>query len=132
MFKTIVTANDGTDQALRAFALALTLATENSAELHMISVEQISYNHPEASGSFHGVVNRARAIAEERQVKLKTHVVVGSPMREIIVLARNLSADLLVIGARGYSALYERIIGSIGSRADRIVHLASCPVLVVK
>jgi len=36
---------------------------------------------------------------------------------------------LLVVGASGHSALYDRMIGS---RADRIVHLAPCPVLVVK
>ena len=44
-------------------------------------------------------------------------------------LAEELKADLLVIGAVGHSALYERLIGS---RADRIVQLAKCPVLVVK
>jgi nucleotide-binding universal stress UspA family protein len=36
---------------------------------------------------------------------------------------------LLVIGARGHSAIYERLVGS---RADRIMQLAPCPVLVVK
>ena len=40
-----------------------------------------------------------------------------------------ISAELLIIGATGHSALYERLIGS---RADRIVQLAHCPVLVVK
>jgi nucleotide-binding universal stress UspA family protein len=44
-------------------------------------------------------------------------------------LARDLKADLLVVGGSGHSALYGRLIGS---RADRIVHLAPCPVLVVK
>jgi len=34
-----------------------------------------------------------------------------------------------VIGAAGHSELYERMLGS---RADRIVHLAKCPVLVVR
>jgi nucleotide-binding universal stress UspA family protein len=44
-------------------------------------------------------------------------------------IAADLSVDLLVIGATGHSALYERMIGS---RADRIVQLSKCPVLVVK
>jgi len=50
-------------------------------------------------------------------------------VRDIIDLSRELEIDLLVIGATGHSALYERMIGS---RADRIVQLAKCPVLVVK
>jgi nucleotide-binding universal stress UspA family protein len=47
----------------------------------------------------------------------------------IVDLMSQVSADLLVIGATGHSALYERMIGS---RADRIVQMAACPVLVVK
>jgi nucleotide-binding universal stress UspA family protein len=139
MFNTIVIANDGSDHAFRALDLALTLAKESNADLHMISVEEIPYlpgtieeirEETGAAGKrFHSVINRARSMAEERQVSLKTNVVAGHPVRDIIDLARNLKADLLVVGARGHSALYERMIGS---RADRIVHLAPCPVLVVK
>jgi Universal stress protein family. len=45
------------------------------------------------------------------------------------MLAADLKVELLIIGARGHSALYERLVGS---RADRIMHLAPCPVLIVK
>ena len=62
-------------------------------------------------------------------VKLHTHVIAGHPARDIVDLAQDLKAELLVIGATGHSARYERLIGS---RADRIVQLAHCPVLVVK
>jgi universal stress protein A len=51
------------------------------------------------------------------------------PVRDIVDLAGDLKADLLVVGASGHSALYDRMLGS---RADRLVHLAPCPVLVVK
>jgi nucleotide-binding universal stress UspA family protein len=68
-------------------------------------------------------------MAEQRQVKLQTHVQAGHPVRTIVDLVNELGADLLIIGATGHSQLYERMIGS---RADRLVHLASCPVLVVK
>lgn len=139
MFHTIVIANDGSDHAFRALDLALTLAKESSADLHMISVEEIPYlpgtieevrEETGAAGRrFHSVVNRARSMAEQRRVSLKTHVMAGHPVRDIIDLARNLEADLLVVGAKGHSAFYERMIGS---RADRLVHLAPCPVLVVK
>lgn len=74
-------------------------------------------------------VQRANAMAAEHGVKLQTHVVAGHPVRQIVDLAGELEADLLVIGATGHSAIYERMIGS---RADRVVQLAPCPVLVVK
>jgi nucleotide-binding universal stress UspA family protein len=139
VFTKILHANDGSEPAFKALVLALAVAVQNSAELHMVCVEEISYL-PEfteevrqevgtAARRFHGVLQRARAMAEPQQVKLHTHIVAGHPVRDIVKLAADLRADLLVIGATGHSALYERMIGS---RADRIVQLAQCPVLVVK
>jgi nucleotide-binding universal stress UspA family protein len=139
MFKKILHANDGSEHAFNALALALKIAKQSGAELHMISVAEIDYL-PETMGDvreetgvaarrFHAVVNRSRAMAQECQVTLKTHVVAGHPVRDIVALAGDLKADLLVVGASGHSALYDRMIGS---RADRIVHLAPCPVLVVR
>ena len=63
----------------------------------------------------------ARLMERARELKRKG--------QDIVDLAGELQAKLLVIGATGHSALYERIIGS---RADRIIQLAPCPVLVVK
>ena len=139
MFSRILHANDGSEHAFNALTLALKIAKQSNAELHMICVEEIDYL-PEtmedvrqetgvAGRRFHSVVNRSRSMAVESQVKLKTHVVAGHPVRDIVDLARDLKADLLVVGASGHSALYDRMIGS---RADRIVHLAPCPVLVVR
>ena len=105
----------------------------------MVSVEEIDYM-PEfieevreetgtAARRFHKVLQRARGMAEESHVRLNTHVIAGHPVRDIVELAKELKVELLVIGATGHSALYDRLIGS---RADRIVQLAHCPVLVVK
>ncbi len=139
MFSKILHANDGSEHAFHALALALAIARQNNSELHMISVEEIDYM-PEfieevrqetgtAARRFRAVLQRARALADEHQVKLQTHVLAGHPVRDVVQLAAELKVELLIIGATGHSALYERMIGS---RADRIVQLAPCPVLVVK
>ncbi len=139
MFEKILAANDGSEPAFRALSLALALARKNKSELHMVCVEEVPYlpefieEVRETSGTaarrFHGVIQRAHAMAREQQIDLKTHVVAGHPVRDIVKLAGDLGAALLIIGARGHSALYERMIGS---RADRIIQLAQCPVLIVK
>ena len=139
MFSRILHANDGSEHAFHALTVALAIAKQNESDLHMVSVEEIDYM-PEfveevreetrtAARRFHTVLQRARAMAEESHVNLKTHVVAGHPVRDVVILAADLNVELLVIGARGHSALYERMVGS---RADRIMHLAQCPVLVVK
>ena len=139
MFSKILHANDGSEHAFHALTVALAIAKQNESALHMVSVEEIDYM-PEfveevreetrtAARRFHAVLQRARAMAEESHVNLKTHVMAGHPVRDVVILAADLKVELLVIGARGHSALYERMVGS---RADRIMHLAQCPVLVVK
>ena len=139
MFKKILHANDGSEHAFHAFALAVKMAKENKAELHMISVEEVDYM-PEfmeevreetgtAARRFHPAIQRARALAEEHRVKLKTHVVAGHAVRDILAMAADLKADLLIIGGTGHSAFYERMLGTT---AARVVHLARCPILIVK
>jgi nucleotide-binding universal stress UspA family protein len=139
MFRKILHANDGSAPAFHALALALAIAKQNHAQLHIVCVEEIPYlpefqeEVREAAGKaaryFHGVLARAREMAAESQIELHPHVLTGHPVRDIVRLAAEIQADLLVIGATGHSALYERMVGS---RADRIVQLAPCPVLVVK
>jgi nucleotide-binding universal stress UspA family protein len=67
-------------------------------------------------------------LAEQSHIEFHAHVVAGHPVRDILDFATKIRAELLVIASE-HSALYERLIGS---RADRIVQLAPCPVLVVK
>ena len=139
MFTKILHANDGSEHAFKALLLAIKIARQNGAELHMVTVEEIP-SMPEyieeirettatAGRRFHKVLQNARAMAEQSQLEIRTHLLAGHPVRTVVELADELGADLLVIGATGHSALYERMIGS---RADRIIQLAPCPVLVVK
>jgi nucleotide-binding universal stress UspA family protein len=139
MFKRILHANDGSNQAFSALAMALRVARENNSELHSVCVEEIDYM-PElveevgeeagtAARRFHTALQRARAMAKKQHVALKTHVIAGHAVRDILRLAGDLKADLLVIGGSGHSSIYERMLGTT---AGRVVHLAKCPVLVVK
>jgi len=139
MFSKILHANDGSEHAFHALTMAVAIARQNNSELYMISVEEIDYmpdfieeireETGTAARRYHAAIQRARALADQNGLTLHTHVVAGHPVRDIVDFAGKIQAKLLVIGATGHSALYERIIGS---RADRIVQLAPCPVLVVK
>jgi nucleotide-binding universal stress UspA family protein len=139
MFARIMIANDGSKPAVQGLAFALKLAKQNASELHMVSIEEIDYM-PEfveevreeadsAARRYRGVVKRARELADKEGVAIETHILRGHPVRDIVRLIQELKIELLVIGATGHSGFYERIIGS---RADRIVQLSTCPVLVVK
>jgi len=124
MFTRILHANDGSDHAFNALRLALRIAKKDAAELHMVSRE----TGPNTV-RFDKTLQRARALAEESHIDLRTHFRTGHPVHNVIKLAIDLNADLIVVGASGHSALYDRMIGS---RAQKKLHHAMCPVLVVK
>jgi Universal stress protein family len=90
MFGKILHANDGSEHAFRALALALAIAKQNRSELHVVCVEEIPFlpefmeEVRESAGTaaryFHGVLQRARGMAEQSQVHLDTHVLAGHPV----------------------------------------------------
>jgi hypothetical protein len=65
-----------------------------------------------------------------QQVIEADEMALGRPAEAIVdfLLSRGVF-DLLVVGFKGHSALYHRILGKTG---DRLVELAPCAVLVVK
>lgn len=57
------------------------------------------------------------------------HIHVGLPAEVIVKQAAELGCDLIVLGTHGRGALAGLVSGSV---ATRVLHLASCPVLLVK
>jgi nucleotide-binding universal stress UspA family protein len=72
-----------------------------------------------------GVAKRAR----EAGVKAETRVVRGNSAEEIVDLAQEKRAGTIFMGSRGRSGLKKLVMGSV---AEKVVGLASCPVLVAK
>jgi nucleotide-binding universal stress UspA family protein len=52
----------------------------------------------------------------------------GTPHQEVVQLAKEIRADLIVIGMHGHGFLAHALAGST---AERVLHQATCPVLVV-
>jgi nucleotide-binding universal stress UspA family protein len=53
----------------------------------------------------------------------------GQPALEIVDVAKEIAADLIIISTHGYSGIKHVWFGSI---AEQVVRLAACPVLVVR
>jgi nucleotide-binding universal stress UspA family protein len=53
----------------------------------------------------------------------------GSANEEIVNLATDEPADLIIMGTHGRSVLNRALLGSV---ADRVVRFAPCPVLTVR
>jgi|SRR5260370_25720111 nucleotide-binding universal stress UspA family protein len=139
MFSKILVANDGSPGGAKALMVAIALAQQHGAALHMISVEElprfpatideVEEIKAEENHRFAPVIAAARAQAQSAGVALAIHLVAGHPVEAIVMLVGEQRFDLLVVGFMGHSQLYQRIIGGT---TDRLVDLAPCAVLVIK
>lgn len=69
-----------------------------------------------------------RTVAENGLDAEKTHIVDGMVAEAILEQAKNIEADLIVIGSHGVSGVQ----ALLGSTADKVLHHASCDVLAVR
>ncbi len=136
--KRILVAHDGSKNADDAFETALDFAALCRARLEVVSVatppepptrveteaalEAATEHYEEV---FEGLRRRARG----RDVDLETRVLVGHAAEQILRLAADTGADLIVVGHRGRSAIREWLFGST---SRRVVSHAPCSVLVVR
>jgi nucleotide-binding universal stress UspA family protein len=139
MYTKILVANDDSPGGQKALTAAIGCAGQLSAELHMITVEElpripasideVAEEKAEANHRFAAVIEAAKTQAQMAGLTLEIHLVPGHVIEATIRLINEHGFDLLVAGFMGHSALYERIIGGT---TDRLVRLAPCSVLVVK
>lgn len=60
--------------------------------------------------------------------KIEKAVLVGEPYHMILETAKGISADLIVMGNRGFSKIKRFFVGSV---TQRVISEAPCPVLVI-
>jgi nucleotide-binding universal stress UspA family protein len=61
--------------------------------------------------------------------EITTKIVMGAPYREVVKEAQEGHYDLIVMGTHGRTGLKHLFVGSV---AERVVRMASCPVLTVR
>jgi len=126
--------------SVAATHVARELAAETGAELHAVFVigdyfQQISVMFPEGGQS---ALSRMRADVRERMQsfagegdgRVLTHIAEGRPYAEILSLAEETDADLIVIGTSVHASLFGGA-PALGSEIERVVRNAPCPVLCV-
>jgi nucleotide-binding universal stress UspA family protein len=66
---------------------------------------------------------------KQNGIEVSTEVLFGQPADEIIAYAHSIQADLIAMCTHGRSGLARWAYGSV---ADRVLHAAECPVLLVR
>jgi len=76
----------------------------------------------------HADAELAKALHEAGVGEAQRRIVIGDPADEILTVASEIGADLIVIPSRGKTGIRRWMIGSV---AERVVRHTTCPVLVL-
>ena len=71
----------------------------------------------------------ARAALDAAALPYQYHISVGTPAEAIVQYANEQSVDQIVMGRQGQGGLQSLLLGSV---VNKVLHLAECPVLLVK
>lgn len=136
-FKKILFATDFSPASETALQYATALARDSAALLLIAHVEEMpmpyaggemyfaqpEYPNPEIKKMLQAVV------PPDKSVRYEHRLVMGTAADDVVRVAEEEGADLIVIGTHGRTGLMRVLMGSV---AESIMRLAKCPVLTVK
>lgn len=137
LFRRILCPIDFSEHSLAALEVALKVVQQNDAKLYLLNVAPT----PAGSAGFQPIPmdpypqlekdgqQRLAKIGREKipaAVRYETLVLSGDPAEQVLDTARNIGADLIVMGTHGRTGLVHLVLGSV---AERVVREAPIPVL---
>jgi nucleotide-binding universal stress UspA family protein len=155
-YRTLVVGTDGSESSMRAVDRAATIAARNNAKLivasaHLPTDDKGGWGKPPSpdrvtdpgsadalkhegykmhgSAPVYAILQEARDRAKAAgAADIEERSIVGAPIDALLDLAREVSADLLVVGNVGLNTMAGRLVGSVPANVSR---RAKCDVLIV-
>jgi nucleotide-binding universal stress UspA family protein len=146
MSKTILVPVDGSEHSKKALEFAAELGTKFEGQLSLFHVLQslpldrtlilgaaaitVHTTGDELEDVGVKVIAAAREIAAAHGcTDVEAKAVLGDPASEIVERAREIDADMIVMGSRGLSDLTGLLMGSV---SHKVAHLAPCTCVTVR
>ncbi|MFC4990311.1 universal stress protein [Saliphagus infecundisoli] len=142
MYENVLVATDGSAHANNAVDHAIAIASRFDATLHVLSVidtrdlgvttpaeidvDMLRESLREESEI---AIDDALSKTDETDLPVVSEIVIGVPSRSIAAYATENDIDLIVIGAKGKSALKRALLGSV---TREVLQSSAVPVLTVQ
>jgi nucleotide-binding universal stress UspA family protein len=131
----ILNPTDFSDRSSYAFQFACALTRDYGARLIVLHVAAptVFYGEglviPEAETLFQEAKEKLNRLeVPDANIRAERRFQEGDPVTEILRVAQELHADLIVMGTHGRTGLRRLLMGSV---AEQVVRKAACPVLTV-
>lgn len=138
IYRKILACLDGSEESFHAFeeavkfskdkgitVFALTVAPPYHGDISLIG---IGLSLEELSKPYKETLSLAKEIANKHQVLIKPLYEEGEPFEKIVDISEEISADLVVMGKKGMSALREVLLGSV---TERVIGYSNIDILIV-
>lgn len=133
---------DGSEISMKAVRMTLALLQQGLAgELVLANVqepanlyEMMTAPDPEvlekvSQAAGVDILEPAEALLTKARATYEREIAVGDPAHTIVDIAERYGCELIIMGARGTSALRSALLGSV---SNEVLHAANVPVMIVK
>lgn len=142
LFKKILIATDGSENARRAASYGVNIAKATGAEVHALYI--ISTQHAVTTRTVMGwseafeeylankggvAIADVEKLGKEAGVKVEPVFLKGIPADKILNYAEENNIDLIVMGTHGLTGIKRFLIGSV---AESVVRHSKAPVMVIR
>lgn len=137
MFKKIIWATDGSEAAARALQTALDLTAESNGELIVVHANErlggraagapVLADEEDVQAALTSKVSELKQSGMHATFRLVQGTNVD-PADLIAGVAKEVEADVIVVGTRGHGRIGGMLLGSV---TQRLLHVAPCAVLAV-
>ncbi len=142
--KSILVPTDFSKCAGYAENFAIELAAKSKAQIHFlhissVPIDWVTLSNPKVIDPYPSITRKITQVnaslqkltakAEKAGIKAESHLVYNSDLTAIVKCAKTYNNDFIVMGSQGSSGAKEIFMGSV---AQKVVRLASTPVLTVK
>ena len=127
-FSRVLAAVDFSKPARSAFEYALALSKRHRAELVVVQAVPLDQPFGWHARDRRALIEKLRHKAEQSKVEFAERVQTGDPAEIILLHARSLSPDVIVLGTHQRRGIDRLRVGSV---AERVIAKATVPVLLV-
>ncbi len=131
MYQKILVPVDGSEHSNRALHEAINLAKMTNGTITLLNVQTNQSSVTSSNGRLeeNKPLSEAQKIVQDAGIAVKTILLYGNVVDQIVKTAKDTGSELIIVGARGLSKFEELLLGSV---SHGVLEKAPCPVIVTR